>query len=139
MVVLGGSCRDVYNEKLFMLDIEPAPKFPPPDTLYHGILIDRLRETLNSNCFSDIKLRVENQVVYGHRLLLCLLSEKFRAMLGNGMLESTAEEIEIADIRYDVFMILLKFMYTGEVELDAGMEGQHVSTEFLVECLQAAD
>ena len=49
------------------------------------------------NCpeLSDVRFLVEGKVVYGHKIILTLLSERFRAMLGGEFLESRQAEITV--------------------------------------------
>ena len=51
-------------------------------------LLNNLSEFVNSEAFSDIVFIVEGKRFYAHRLVLSLLSEKFRAMFTVGMKES---------------------------------------------------
>ena len=53
--------------------------------------------------------------MYGHKIILTLLSERFRAMLGGEFMESRQSEIVIEDVRHSVFLRMLEYMYTGNI------------------------
>ena len=48
---------------------------------------------LNKSLFSDVKFRVEGEVVYAHKLVLCTRCEVMSAMLTGGFLESETSEV----------------------------------------------
>lgn len=52
-------------------------------------------------------------LVHAHRCILSARSQYFRAMLKNGMKESSASVITIQDIDEEAFRCVLQFLYTG--------------------------
>ena len=72
-----------------------------------------LRDFVDNEEFSDVQFIVEGRVVYGHKVILSLLSERFRAMFSRGFREATEKEIRFPDIRYPVFVRMLEYLYTG--------------------------
>jgi len=68
---------------------------------------------MNKKTFSDITFIVQGRPVYAHRLVLCLMSERFRGMFNAGFREENEREIMINDISYDAFMLMMEYLYTG--------------------------
>ena len=58
------------------------------------------------------------EIVRADKAILCLRSERFKALLTNGMAESMAEIITIVDASSDVFRALLYAVYTEHLPLD---------------------
>mmetsp|Transcript_34681 Transcript_34681/g.60983 ORF Transcript_34681/g.60983 Transcript_34681/m.60983 type:complete len:290 (+) Transcript_34681:683-1552(+) len=94
-------------------------------------LVQDLRSMINEPMFSDLILRVEGQEVHANRALLGARSEFFKAMLFSHMLESTHNIVEIGDISFNVFMIVLHYLYTDQL--------CDLSLELAVPLLVAAD
>ena len=69
---------------------------------------------------SDVLFEVEGNKLHAHRIvLLCSkASEVFRAMLRHPMREATSSAaIQVEGISYDVFRLLVSYLYTGEVDV----------------------
>jgi hypothetical protein len=64
---------------------------------------------------SDITFLVEEQKVYGHKALLGLRSEYFKTLFSSGMRDSSASEIFIPNVKYETFLEVLRYVYTGQV------------------------
>ncbi|XP_070579023.1 BTB/POZ domain-containing protein 9-like [Ptychodera flava] len=69
--------------------------------------------------YSDITFIVENTRFHAHRVILAARCEYFRALLFGGMRESRPEctEIELKDTTSLAFHALLKYIYTGKMNL----------------------
>lgn len=69
--------------------------------------------------FSDVTLVVENRKFPAHRVILACRSDYFRALLFGGLSESQKShgEIELKEINEEGFLHLLKYIYTGRVNL----------------------
>ncbi|CEM12535.1 unnamed protein product [Vitrella brassicaformis CCMP3155] len=115
--VLGGSFGPTYFRDCHILDTDPAPDVSRSET---SSSLEKLRTSLmefrNNPTFSDITFIVEGRQYYAHRIILCLLSDRFRAMFTSGMKESSEKEIEIPGVRYEVFESMMDFLYSGEVK-----------------------
>ena len=135
LILFGGSSGNQYSLDYYMLDIFPPPS---PPSVARPLELN-FRELCNNSLFSDIQFLVEGRLVYAHKAVVTRLSKHFSIMFTSGMRESRESSVEFSDIRLPVFMILLKYLYTGEVEIDAGTEGQEMSTEFIIEILHGAD
>lgn len=79
-------------------------------------LISDLRQCLNEPRFSDITFVVEGKPVYAHKLL-CMRCSYFRAMFEGQMKESQQKTVTINSISHNVFLALLEYLYTDEIEM----------------------
>ncbi|KAI0563855.1 BTB/POZ domain containing protein [Gracilaria domingensis] len=86
---------------------------------------------LNNEMFSDVKFEVEGKTIHAHKCILYARSEYFRSMFDSSMRETSASDIPIPDVSYDVFHGVLEYLYSGEVRISDG--------QVAVELLKAAD
>lgn len=88
----------------------------PPMTL-----ITDLRGSLNDPTFADITFELDDgQHVHAHKLL-CVRCDYFKNMLAGEFRESKQRVIPIQNISHDVFLSLLEYLYTDEVEIKLEM------------------
>ncbi|XP_052263784.1 BTB/POZ domain-containing protein 9-like [Dreissena polymorpha] len=82
-------------------------------------LSSNLGDLIDNSEYSDITLIVEDRRFPAHRVILAARSEYFRAMLYGGLLESQpgTSEIPLQDTSAKAFEALLKYMYTGKMNL----------------------
>lgn len=80
---------------------------------------ENLGELVDSADYSDITLIVEDVRFQSHKVILAARSEYFRALLFGGMKESQpgTTEIELKDTSSSAFSVLLKYIYTGRINL----------------------
>jgi hypothetical protein len=76
---------------------------------------------VNNPARSDVTFIVENRPIYAHRCILMARCDPLECMLqgwsGDAtMREATEREIQLHDLRYDVVLALLEFLYTDNVE-----------------------
>jgi len=88
-----------------------------------------LRGFLNEQKLSDVTFFVEGKPVYAHKLL-CVRCSYFRAMFEGQMREAQQKTITINNVSYRVFLALLEYLYTDEVE---------ISLEIAMDLFVAAD
>ena len=74
--------KDVY-----IIDSDPSPEFQYKNRGKHTIL-SKLRDFIDNDEFSDVTFKVEGRDFKAHKMIVSLLSEKFRAMFTSGMAES---------------------------------------------------
>lgn len=100
-------------------------------------LVNDLREHVGNDLFSDVTFIVEGTPVHAHKIM-CARCKYFGAMLTGEMRESRAREIVIPDVRHSIFLVLLEFLYTDNVEvpLNIAMELFEVADKFGVERLK---
>ncbi|PON55274.1 Coatomer beta subunit [Parasponia andersonii] len=91
--------------------VDAAPLSPTPQ-VYLG------EQYVNNPTLSDVTFLVEGKRFYAHRICLLASSDAFRAMFDGGYRERDAKDIEIPNIKWDVFELMMRFIYTGSVEVD---------------------
>mmetsp|Transcript_29585 Transcript_29585/g.62882 ORF Transcript_29585/g.62882 Transcript_29585/m.62882 type:complete len:512 (+) Transcript_29585:125-1660(+) len=80
-------------------------------------LVSDLRGFLNDQKLSDVTFIVEGKPVYAHKLL-CMRCSYFRAMFDGQMREAQQKTITIPQVSHRVFLSLLEYLYTDEVEIN---------------------
>jgi len=68
--------------------------------------------------FSDIKFGVDGHVIPAHKLVVVAQSEHFRKMFAGSFRESQDNTIKIFDCTPEIFIEVLRFIYTGECEIN---------------------
>ncbi|KAJ6920466.1 hypothetical protein NC651_014146 [Populus alba x Populus x berolinensis] len=91
--------------------VDSAPLSPNP-LVYLG------EQYVNNPTLSDVTFLVEGKRFYAHRICLLASSDAFRAMFDGGYRERNAKDVEIPNIRWDVFELMMRFIYTGSVEVN---------------------
>lgn len=113
--IFGGSCGSDYLSDFFLLDTDSPPTPLVNEPTSSLLLQNRLQHFLNEPEFSDVTFVVEGRRIYGHRLILCLVSDCFRAMFTAGFRESTEKEIQIPNCSYEAFYAMMVYIYTSRV------------------------
>lgn len=141
LYVFGGSFGNEYLNDLFALDTDPMPQVRVSQTSSIEQLRASLHSFVNSNELSDISFLVEGQVVYGHRLILALQSDRFRGMFSSNFRESTQSQITVEGVSHHAFVQMLDFLYTGKLlSLEKVVDNFTISdVEVVVDLLHAAD
>ncbi|XP_018044055.1 PREDICTED: ankyrin repeat and BTB/POZ domain-containing protein BTBD11 isoform X2 [Atta colombica] len=80
-------------------------------TLSSGSRIDP--KFVNNPELSDVQFRVEGRVFYGHKIVLVTSSPRFRNMLSSKLCEGNPPIVQINDIRYHIFQMVMEFLYHG--------------------------
>ncbi|XP_050435404.1 BTB/POZ domain-containing protein 9-like [Adelges cooleyi] len=99
---------------------------PAPTTEQHNNkLIDHAQEVVTDisrlylkDSFSDVVLLVDQERLSAHRIVLASRSDYFRNFLYGGLQESDKREVEIHGVSITSFKIILKYIYTGRMNLD---------------------
>jgi len=112
--VFGGSCGSDYLNDFFTLDSDPPPHAGVSQPTSLKLIERRLRTYFNSDDFSDVTFVVQGQKVYGHKMVLSIVSDCFRAMFTTGFREQEEMEIEIPDCTYGAFLAVMEYIYTGQ-------------------------
>ena len=68
---------------------------------------------INNPELSDVQFRVEGRTFYAHKLVLVTASSRFASMLGSRFCEGTPPVLQINDIRYDIFHLVMVYLYNG--------------------------
>ena len=114
LFVFGGSYGTEYLNDFFILDTDPPPLVEVIQPSSMSLLSRSLGRFCNDEEFSDVEFLVEGRVIHAHRVILSMLSERFRAMFSSGFIESTQKQIRLDDIRYTTFMAMLEYLYSGK-------------------------
>lgn len=69
------------------------------------------------NEFTDVTLNVNGRELKAHKCMLAIRSPVFHRMFSTDMLESKTNIVNIDDISQDVFVQLLKYIYTGTADV----------------------
>lgn len=123
-----------------MLDTDPAPVAVVNEPASLQLLERRIRHFYDNDEFSDVIFLVEGRRVFGHKMILSIVSDCFRAMFTTGFRESEAgAEIEIPGCSYDAFMDMMNYIYTGYTpRLQTGPDGQ-IEVQRVIDLLEIAD
>ncbi|RAL48491.1 hypothetical protein DM860_005915 [Cuscuta australis] len=92
-----------------------------------SLSLDYLNLLINGQAFSDVTFSVEGRLVHAHRCILAARSLFFRRLFHGGhdspdpasprRSSSSAAVIPVNSVGYEVFTLMLQFMYTGQVSL----------------------
>ncbi|KAM6960971.1 ankyrin repeat and BTB/POZ domain-containing protein 2 [Aplochiton taeniatus] len=108
----------------------PLPAIPEMKTALFAQLDPHF---LNNQEMSDVTFLVEGKPFYGHRVLLITASERFKFLLASpGPDGSQRKEVEISDVKYNVFQMMMSYLYCG------GTASLKTNVADLLELLSAA-
>ncbi|GAV74791.1 Arm domain-containing protein/BTB domain-containing protein [Cephalotus follicularis] len=119
------------NKAMTLSPVDAAPP-SPIQQVYLGV------QYVNSATLSDVTFLVEGRRFYAHRICLLASSDAFRAMFDGGYREKDARDIEIPNIRWEVFELMMRFIYTGSVDvtLDIAQDLLRAADQYLLEGLK---
>ncbi|KAK9726108.1 hypothetical protein RND81_05G190800 [Saponaria officinalis] len=111
--------------------VDAAPPSPTPQ-VYLG------EQYVNNSTLSDVTFLVEGRRFYAHRICLLASSDAFRAMFDGGYREKDAKDIEIPNIQWNVFELMMRYIYTGSVtvSLDIAQDLLRAADQYLLEGLK---
>ncbi|CAH2072881.1 unnamed protein product [Thlaspi arvense] len=84
-------------------------------------------EFVNNPTLSDVTFLIDGKHFYAHKICLVASSDIFRAMFDGVYKERNAQNVEIPNISWEVFELMMRFIYTGSVEMD-----KHLAQDLLV-------
>ncbi|XP_039055904.1 ARM REPEAT PROTEIN INTERACTING WITH ABF2-like isoform X2 [Hibiscus syriacus] len=119
------------NKTMTLSPMDAAPPSPTPQ-VYLG------EQYVNNATLSDVTFLVEGRRFYAHRICLLASSDAFRAMFDGGYREKDARDIEIPNIKWEVFELMMRFIYTGSVDitLDIAQDLLRAADQYLLEGLK---
>ncbi|KAL7557497.1 hypothetical protein ACA910_005253 [Epithemia clementina (nom. ined.)] len=118
----GGSCGSDYLNDFFVLDTDPPPQAVVTESNSLKLMERRLRHFFNDEEFADVTFVVQGQRVYGHKMVLSIVSDCFRAMFSAGFRESAEMEIVIPDCSHAAFLAVMEYIYTGSLPKSLGLD-----------------
>lgn len=80
-------------------------------------LVEAMEVQFSNPEFWDVTFIVDGERFHAHRFILATRSEYFRAMLCGGLKESAEAEIKLSETKPLDFRTLLRYIYTGRVDL----------------------
>ncbi|XP_039140970.1 BTB/POZ domain-containing protein At2g30600 isoform X2 [Dioscorea cayenensis subsp. rotundata] len=90
--------------------------------LPHELPIDvpKLKQFFVTHQHSDLNIYIEGHgfIAKSHKIILSLWSVPFAKMLSNGMMESNSSDVSFSDVSAEAFLVMLQFMYSGELMVD---------------------
>lgn len=144
LYIIGGSYGQDYLKDIYELDTDPCPDF---EHLRNKSASTRLTSMLadqrNQQEFSDITFMVEQKPYYAHKIVVSLLSERFRTMLQAGLSETQSRTsktvVKIDEISYECFSELMKYLYTGKFDALDSVQDKRDLLDSAIEFLRVAD
>jgi len=83
----------------------------PPNSLKTSFLT-----LLNSGIFSDITLKLDNELIKAHKCILVSRSPKFNAMFTSNLMETQSNVVNVECKNLELFKCMLQWMYCGEIK-----------------------
>ncbi|XP_065334017.1 ankyrin repeat and BTB/POZ domain-containing protein 2 isoform X2 [Cloeon dipterum] len=71
---------------------------------------------VNNEELSDVRFRVEGRLFYAHKIVLVTASPRFKSMLSSKFCEGSPPVVQINDIRYNIFQMVMQYLYNGGVD-----------------------
>jgi hypothetical protein len=88
------------------------------------IIVERSKNLINSYLAllgdektADVKFIFGDDEIHAHKKILSSRCDYFSRMFDNGMQETNQKEISIKNCNYDIFKMLLAFLYTNQLEI----------------------
>ncbi|EOA20012.1 hypothetical protein CARUB_v10000275mg, partial [Capsella rubella] len=85
------------------------------------------QEFVNNSTLSDVTFLIDGKEFYAHKICLVASSDIFRAMFDGLYKERNAPIVEIPNIRWEVFELMMSYIYTGTVNIT-----KHLAKDLLV-------
>lgn len=70
-------------------------------------------DLIYENNFIFTPYRVEGKIFYGHKIVLVTASPRFQSMLSSKLSEGNNPTVQINDIRYHIFQLVMQYLYSG--------------------------
>ncbi|XP_059170039.1 kelch-like protein 22 [Physella acuta] len=77
-------------------------------------IVKCLQDVWTDKMLFDFAVKIANETVQCHRLILAACSEFFKGLFRSGMREVTENCVVLHDVSYEGFQLVLKTIYTGE-------------------------
>ncbi len=115
LLIFGGFDGNKWLNDMYILDVG-ALEMQELEISCIRAAMKGMRKIINEQKFSDITLMVEGKPLYAQKAILSAQCDHFRAMFMSGMKESTQTEIEIKEWTYNVYLMMIEYLYTGSIE-----------------------
>ncbi|RID73315.1 hypothetical protein BRARA_B00471 [Brassica rapa] len=74
-------------------------------------------EFVNNPTLSDVTFLIDGKQFFAHKICLVASSDIFRAMFDGLYKERNAQNVEIPNISWEVFELMMRFIYTGKINI----------------------
>ncbi|VVB14309.1 unnamed protein product [Arabis nemorensis] len=102
-----------------------APEDSAPSSPTQRVFLGQ--EFVNNRTLSDVTFLIDGKQFYAHKICLVASSDIFRAMFDGLYKERNAQNVEIPNITWEVFELMMRFIYTGRVNIT-----KHLAQDLLV-------
>uniref|UniRef100_A0A8C9RSC0 Ankyrin repeat and BTB domain containing 2 n=1 Tax=Scleropages formosus TaxID=113540 RepID=A0A8C9RSC0_SCLFO len=138
--ILRTSKNDAINQQLGSIfshcyGSAPLPGIPELKGPVASLPASADPQFLNNKEMSDVTFLVEGKPFYAHGVLLITASDRFRSLLGSCRSDTASgcRTIEISDIKYDIFQMMMRYLYSG------GRESVRANVPDVLELLSVAN
>ncbi|CAH8389933.1 unnamed protein product [Eruca vesicaria subsp. sativa] len=102
-----------------------APEDAAPSSPTQRVFLGE--EFVNNPTLSDVTFLIDGKQFYAHKICLVASSDIFRAMFDGLYKERNAQNVEIPNISWEVFELMMRFIYTGRINIT-----KHLAQDLLV-------
>ena len=135
LYIIGGSYGQDYLKDVYELDTDPLPDWEF-ESKGKQRLAQGIASMVNNPLHSDVSFILQEKVFYAHKIIVSMLSEKYKAMFTGGLKESQGNQVIVVDhISYEVFEQIMHYLYTGDFSLDE----KNITLDQIVDILRVAD
>lgn len=117
ILIYAGFNGSKWLSDLYLLDIGKFEETALNDEANTHFL-SNMKALVNNSEFSDIRIIIDEKIIYAHRAILACQCDRFRAMLSSNMKEVSDGEIVILDWSYEGYFALITYIYTGRLPVD---------------------
>lgn len=129
LLYLSGMKQQKYSSRALFELARKATSFAPEDSAPSSPTqrVFLGAEFVNNPTLSDVTFLVDGKQFYAHKICLVASSDIFRAMFDGLYKERNAQNVEIPNITWEVFELMMRFIYTGRIDIT-----KHLAQELLV-------
>uniref|UniRef100_A0A0D3EFW3 BTB domain-containing protein n=2 Tax=Brassica oleracea var. oleracea TaxID=109376 RepID=A0A0D3EFW3_BRAOL len=129
LLYLSGMKQQKYSSKALFELARKATSFAPEDSAPSSPTqrVFLGAEFVNNPTLSDVTFLVDGKQFYAHKICLVASSDIFRAMFDGLYKERNAQNVEIPNITWEVFELMMRFIYTGRIDIT-----KHLAQDLLV-------
>ncbi|KAL1199099.1 hypothetical protein V5N11_014599 [Cardamine amara subsp. amara] len=102
-----------------------APEDSAPSSPTQQVFLGE--QFVNNPTLSDVTFLIDGKQFYAHKICLVASSDIFRAMFDGLYKERNAQNVEIPNIRWEVFELMMRYIYTGRINIT-----KHLAKDLLV-------
>ncbi|KAG2274069.1 hypothetical protein Bca52824_056624, partial [Brassica carinata] len=129
LLYLSGMKQQKYSSRALFELARKATSFAPEDSAPSSPTqrVFLGAEFVNNPTLSDVTFLVDGKQFYAHKICLVASSDIFRAMFDGLYKERNAQNVEIPNITWEVFELMMRFIYTGRIDIT-----KHLARDLLV-------